>query len=71
MLARVCAWRETVFDDCDFEATVQGAVRSSFLNSGQICLCSSRLFVQAGIYDKFMKAFVAAVNKVRVRGGAV
>jgi aminomuconate-semialdehyde/2-hydroxymuconate-6-semialdehyde dehydrogenase len=42
-----------VFDDCDFDATVAAAVRSSFLNSGQICLCSSRLFVQAGIYDRY------------------
>eukprot|EP00128_Syssomonas_multiformis_P003465 Colp12_sorted_trinity150504_noHs@10160 len=31
-----------IFDDCDLELTLAGAVRSSFLNQGQICLCGSR-----------------------------
>ena len=35
-----------VFADCDLEATVRGVVRSSFLNSGQICLCGSRIIVE-------------------------
>jgi len=55
-----------VFDDCAFEDTVAGIVRSSFLNSGQICLCSSRILVQRGpndaFYNRFVDAFVAAAR---------
>ena len=32
--------------------------RSSFSNQGEICLCTSRVFVQRGIYDKFLERFV-------------
>ena len=35
-----------VFNDADLEEAVNGVVRSSFLNQGEICLCTSRVFVQ-------------------------
>ena len=34
------------------------AVKASFSNQGQICLCGSRLFVERPIYDKFKAASV-------------
>ena len=37
-----------VFDDCDVEKAVEGAVRAGFANQGQVCLCGSRLLVQKG-----------------------
>lgn len=43
-----------VFDDAPPGASAQ-VVRSAFLNSGQICLCGSRLFVQRKGYDSFLK----------------
>ena len=55
-----------VFDDCDFDAAVAGAARAAFLNQGQICLCGSRLLVQRGIYERFVDAFVAAVQAMPV-----
>ena len=55
-----------VFDDCDFDATVEGTVRAGFLNQGQICLCGSRLLVQRGIADRFIPAFVARVAGLKV-----
>ncbi|MCO4744001.1 MAG: aldehyde dehydrogenase [Proteobacteria bacterium] len=51
-----------VFDDADFDAAVNGAVRAAFTNTGQVCLCGSRLFVQRGIYDRFVAAFADAVR---------
>ncbi len=51
-----------VFADCDFDATVEGAMRSAFTNQGQVCLCGSRLFVEEKIYDKFVQALVAKVQ---------
>ena len=32
--------------------------RSSFANQGEICLCTSRVYVQKGIYDQFLEKFV-------------
>lgn len=55
-----------IFDDCDFEDALATTLRSSFSNQGQICLCGSRIYVQKGIYDKFLDAFVAKVKKMEV-----
>lgn len=55
-----------IFADCDFEAALSTSVHSSFANQGQICLCGSRIFIERAIYDKFKKAFVAKVEKLRV-----
>lgn len=45
-----------VFADADFEAAVSGVVRSSFTNSGQVCLCSERVYVHRSIFDRFVAA---------------
>lgn len=55
-----------VFADCDFEGTVAGALRAAFTNQGQVCLCGSRLFVEASLYDKFESAFVDAAHQLAV-----
>jgi aminomuconate-semialdehyde dehydrogenase len=55
-----------IFDDADLAACVPTVVRSAFQNQGEICLCTSRLFVQAGVYDRFVAAYVAAVRALRV-----
>ena len=47
-----------VFADCDFEKAVNGVVQSAFANSGQICLCCSRILIQESIFDKFVSAMV-------------
>jgi aminomuconate-semialdehyde/2-hydroxymuconate-6-semialdehyde dehydrogenase len=41
-------------------------VRAGFENTGQICLCGPRLFVQEGILDRFMDRYLAAVRALRV-----
>lgn len=55
-----------LFADCDFEQAVATSVRSSFSNQGQICLCGSRILVEASIYDKFKAAFLKEVDKLTV-----
>lgn len=45
-----------VFADSDFDAAVAGVVRSSFTNTGQVCLCSERVYVERPIFDKFVAA---------------
>jgi len=55
-----------IFSDCDYNEMLQTTVRSSFANQGQICLCGSRIFVEASIYQKFKTDFIAAVSKLKV-----
>lgn len=42
------------------------SVRSSFANQGEICLCGSRVFIQRGIYDRFVEMFVEAAKQIKV-----
>lgn len=44
-----------IFDDADFESAVASASFGCFLNSGQFCMAGTRVFVQEGIYDKFVE----------------
>lgn len=55
-----------IFADCDYDEMLKTTVRSSFANQGQICLCGSRIFVEASIYERFKKDFVARVEKLKV-----
>ena len=55
-----------IFADCDYEDMLETTVRSSFANQGQICLCGSRIFVEASIYEKFKKDFVTRVKALKV-----
>ncbi|MEW4983322.1 MAG: 2-hydroxymuconic semialdehyde dehydrogenase [Cycloclasticus sp.] len=54
-----------VFADCDFDKAVDGIYRSSFLNSGQVCLGTERVYVERPIFDKFVEALKQKVEKVR------
>lgn len=54
-----------IFDDCDFDAAVNGIFRAAFLNTGQVCLGTERLYVQRGIFDKFVAALAEKAQSVR------
>jgi aminomuconate-semialdehyde/2-hydroxymuconate-6-semialdehyde dehydrogenase len=54
-----------VFADCDFDAAVEGIFRSSFLNSGQVCLGTERVYVERSIFDKFVQALKTKVEAVK------
>jgi aminomuconate-semialdehyde/2-hydroxymuconate-6-semialdehyde dehydrogenase len=45
-----------VFADCDFDEAVTGVAESTFLNTGQVCLCSERVYVERPIFEKFVAA---------------
>jgi len=55
-----------VFADSDWRAHLDTLVRSAFQNSGQICLCGSRLLVERAIHDEFRDAFVERVQALRI-----
>ena len=58
-----------VFDDADLDAAVTGALISKFRNAGQTCVCANRLYVQAGIHDRFVEKFTAALAELKVGNG--
>ena len=51
-----------VFADSDWEDQLDTIVRSTFQNSGQICLCGSRLLVERAIWHRFRDTLVARVG---------
>lgn len=55
-----------VFADAPREKLVDTLVRSAFLNSGQICLCGSRLLVERSAYDEVREALVARARALVV-----
>ncbi|XP_072968638.1 aldehyde dehydrogenase family 2 member C4-like [Typha angustifolia] len=44
-----------IFDDADVDMAVNLARVASFLNKGEVCVAGSRIYVQEGIYDEFVK----------------
>lgn len=55
-----------VFDDADFDKAVKGVARSSFYNSGQICMCTERVYVHRSIFDKFVTALKAEAEAIKI-----
>src|SRR5690606_9439130 len=55
-----------VFADSDWQRHLDTLVRSAFQNSGQICLCGSRILVERGIERQFTEAFVEHVRTLRI-----
>lgn len=55
-----------IFDDADLETAVRVADRAAFLNQGQVCLAGSRIYVQQGIYERFLERFVQRVRSLKV-----
>ncbi|HUO81768.1 MAG TPA: aldehyde dehydrogenase [Gammaproteobacteria bacterium] len=55
-----------VFGDCDWEKMLATSLRSAFSNQGQVCLCGSRILVEAAVYERFCDEFVKRVRALRV-----
>ena len=55
-----------VFADCDLEAAVGGTMSAIFMNQGQMCTAGSRLLLEEGIYDKFMKLLIEKTKKLKI-----
>jgi succinate-semialdehyde dehydrogenase / glutarate-semialdehyde dehydrogenase len=58
-----------IFDDVDLEKTLDMVVPQKFRNAGQVCVSPTRFYVQAGIYDAFVKGFAERTAKFRVGNG--
>ena len=49
-----------VLEDAELKKAVQGSVIGSFLYQGQICMASSRIYVEKSIHEEFLSNFLAA-----------
>jgi aminomuconate-semialdehyde/2-hydroxymuconate-6-semialdehyde dehydrogenase len=54
-----------VFADCDFEETVRGLADAVFLNTGQVCLCAERVYVERSLFERFVEALKKKAEKLR------
>ncbi|WP_308551941.1 aldehyde dehydrogenase family protein [Peptoniphilus duerdenii] len=54
------------FDDCDMDVAMDGLLLGILFNQGQVCCAGSRVFVQEGIYDEFVKRAVEKFKSVKV-----
>jgi acyl-CoA reductase-like NAD-dependent aldehyde dehydrogenase len=55
-----------VFEDCNLEEAVAGSLYAIYDNCGQACNARSRVFIQEGIYDKFVEQFVAKAQALKI-----
>jgi succinate-semialdehyde dehydrogenase / glutarate-semialdehyde dehydrogenase len=58
-----------VFDDADLDAAVDGAMQSKFRNMGQTCVCTNRIYAQAGIYDALVEKLATRIAQLKVGDG--
>jgi len=56
-----------ILDDADLDLAIKQSQFGVYFNQGQVCISGSRVFVQEGIYDEFVKRTVE-VTKKRVVG---
>jgi aminomuconate-semialdehyde/2-hydroxymuconate-6-semialdehyde dehydrogenase len=54
-----------VFSDCDFEGTVRGVADAVFLNTGQVCLCAERIYVERPLFARFVEALKLKAESLR------
>ncbi|WP_426449135.1 aldehyde dehydrogenase [Siccibacter colletis] len=54
-----------VMDDADLDLAVKAIVDSRVINSGQVCNCAERVYVQKGIYDAFISRLSSAMSAVQ------
>lgn len=49
-----------IFADCNLEKAVDEIARAAFLNTGQVCLGTERVYVERSIYDRFVEHLAKA-----------
>jgi aminomuconate-semialdehyde/2-hydroxymuconate-6-semialdehyde dehydrogenase len=53
-----------VFADCNFEDAVRGLSDAVFLNTGQVCLCAERVYVERRIFSSFVESLKARAESL-------
>ncbi|MFB4326248.1 NAD-dependent succinate-semialdehyde dehydrogenase [Priestia sp. BR_2] len=58
-----------VTDQANLDQAAAGLISSKFRNGGQTCVCANRVYVQAGIAEKFAAKFTELVKQLKVGSG--
>ncbi|KAK6760034.1 hypothetical protein RB195_021527 [Necator americanus] len=55
-----------IYPSCDLTKHLATIARSCFINQGEICLCTSRIFVHSSLYENFVEQLVNEAKKFTV-----
>ncbi|MEO6886540.1 MAG: 2-hydroxymuconic semialdehyde dehydrogenase [Jatrophihabitantaceae bacterium] len=55
-----------VFADADLDDTLAGLTKSVFANTGQVCLCTERVYVQRPVFDEIAAGLVERAQALRL-----
>lgn len=55
-----------IFADCDLDKAIEGVMRSVFVNCGQVCLGTERVFVERPIFDEFVRRLKAGAEGLKI-----
>ncbi|MFK8252809.1 NAD-dependent succinate-semialdehyde dehydrogenase [Ancylobacter terrae] len=58
-----------VFDDADLEVALEGAMLAKMRNAGEACTAANRIYVQAGIHDRFVAELTTRMAGLKVGPG--
>lgn len=58
-----------VFEDADLEHAAEQLARNKFLNCGQTCVSSNRIYIQQSVRDQFLALLKEKVEKLKVGYG--
>lgn len=59
-----------IFDDADLDQALAALMVLKWRTAGQACTHANRVYVQSGVYDKFLSMVVEATKRIRVGHGA-
>ena len=58
-----------VLDDANLDKAVEVTIRSSFSNTGQLCVSTERVLVHQSVMDEFLARLIAAIKALRIGAG--
>lgn len=54
-----------VFADCDLEQALEQSARAVFMNAGQVCLQTERLYVERSVFDRFVEGLAERAKALK------
>ena len=55
-----------VFEDAKMDQAITTLIRAGFVNQGEVCLCTSRIFVHEKVYDEFVERYARREKYVQL-----
>jgi aminomuconate-semialdehyde/2-hydroxymuconate-6-semialdehyde dehydrogenase len=55
-----------VFADADLDATLDGLTQSVWANTGQVCLCTERVYIERSVFDEVVEGLVERARNLKL-----